>query len=150
MTARKARNYAAYGVERLGGWTAHYGPPGGNIRSISDDHGQDIIYPTQSDARDAAAHRLIEVLNSAMDGLKRGKLTIDRITGEELGGLIASAELKPKDFADLVGLRYDGLRRQLLGEVPVSGPVQLVAYLLNESDDALDIARETQPEEDTQ
>ena len=138
----KASNYAAFAAKADGGWVARYGAPGDVIRSISDESGQDFIYESEGDAADAAAVRLVEILQTRFDAVRRGRKSNKRtISGKELVDLIDQAGIPITEFVQLTGIRGDQMIKMIAGEQKVSPAVASMARLLAHSPEALDAAR---------
>ena len=134
-------NYAAFAVQRDGGWTAHYGAPGDEVKSISDDNGQDYIYGSQAEAEEQAAVRLVEILQGRWARMKRYRPDRDAIlSSAELIALIEQAELTVRDFAILSRVRGDYLANMLTGERKVSPSIAMMAEIFARSKDAIGIA----------
>lgn len=139
----KAKNYAAFATKRDGGWTAHYGAPGDEIKSISDDSGRDFIYGTEDEACEHAAVRLVEILNTRRDkALKFRPDKKERVDHLGLAALLEQAGISARDFAVLTNMRGDHLAGMLSGEKPVSSTVTKIGRVFAAQREAANFFRD--------
>lgn len=139
----KANNYAAYAAKRDGGWTAHYGAPGDEIKSISDDSGQDFIYGSEDEACEHAAVRLVEILNTRRDKALRFRPDKkERVDHLGLASLLEQAGISAREFAMLTNIRGDHLGDMLTDKKPVSSTVTKLARVFAAHSEAADYFRD--------